>query len=91
MTTEDLDFLNKINKYAEEVLGDIDPQKTHVSEQLDKLRPIMEKLSKETNTPLEDVFIRYMDLASEAKVIADKEMKAKMGDNYDFDLNSVLK
>lgn len=91
MTTEDLNFLNTINKYAEEVLGDIDPQKTHVSEQLDKLRPIMEKFSKESGKPLEDIFIRYMDLASEAKVLADKEMKAKMGDNYDFDINSVLK
>lgn len=91
MTTEDFTFLNKINKYAEEVLGEIDPQKTHVSEQLDKLRPIMEDIAKETNTPLEDVFIRYMDLASEAKVLAEKEMKAKMGENYDFDMNSVLK
>lgn len=91
MTTEDLNFLNKINKYAEDVLGDIDPQKTHVSEQLNKLRPIMEEISKETGEPLEDIFIKYMDLASEAKVLADKELKAKMGDNFDFDMNSILK
>ena len=84
MTTKDLAFLNKINEYAEKVLGDIDPQKTHVSEQLDKLRPVMEELSKEEGMPLEDIFIKYMDLASEAKVIAEKEMKSKMGDAFDF-------
>ena len=49
MTTEDREFLNKINVYAEEVLKDIDPQNTHVSEQLEKLKPIMEQLSKEMN------------------------------------------
>ena len=28
MTKEDREFLNRINDYANEVLGDIDPQKT---------------------------------------------------------------
>lgn len=90
MTTSDLNFLNKINAYSEEVLGDIDPQKTHVSEQLDKLRPIMEELSKEYNMPLDEVFIKYMDLASEAKVLAEKEFKAKMGEDFDFNMNDVI-
>lgn len=90
MTTSDLAFLNKINAYSEQVMGDIDPQKTHVSEQLDKLRPIMEELSKELNMPLDEVFIKYMDLASEAKVLADKELKSKMGDDLDFSMKDVL-
>ena len=79
MTAKDLDFLSKINKYAEEVLGDIDPQKVQVSMQLEKLRPIMQQLAMEYQMPVEDVFIKYMDLASEAKVIAEQEMKTKYG------------
>lgn len=64
MTDKERDFLDRINKYAEEVLGDIDPQKVQISVQLEKLKPIMEELAKEENLPLEEVFIRYMDLAS---------------------------
>lgn len=89
MTTSDIVFLNKINAYAEEVLGDIDPQKTHVSEQLLKLKPIMEELAKEMNMPLDDVFIKYMDLASEAKVTANNELKSKMGDAFNFDSDEL--
>lgn len=89
MTTQDMTFLNKINAYAEQVLADIDPQKTHVSTQLEKLRPIMEELSTELNMPLDEVFIKYMDLASEAKVLAEKEMKSKMGDAFDFDSDDL--
>ena len=71
MTDADRTFLNRINKYAEEALKDIDPQNTHVSEQLEKLRPVMEELSKEMGLPIEDVFIKYMDLASEQGVEAE--------------------
>ena len=74
-------FLEKINGYAEKVLGDIDPQKTHVSEQLEKLRPIMQELAMEYKMDVEDVFIKYMDLASEANVTADAEFKAKYGED----------
>ena len=89
MTTQDIAFLNRINKYSEEVMGDIDPQKTHVSEQLQKLRPIMEEIAKENGMALEEVFIKYMDLASEAKVIEEKELKQRMGENFDFDMKDV--
>lgn len=89
MTTQDMAFLNKINAYAEKVLADIDPQKTHVSTQLEKLRPIMEELSKEMNMPLDEVFIKYMDLASEAKVIAENDMKSKMGEAFNFDSDDL--
>ena len=88
MTAEDMEFLGKINDFAEKELGDIDPQKTHVPEQLEKLRPIMQKLAMEYGMPVEEVFIKYMDLASEAKVSADKEFRQKYGEDdvVDFTL-----
>ena len=76
-----MEFLEKINEFAEKVLGDIDPQKTHVSEQLEKLRPIMQTMSIEYGMPVEDVFIKYMDLASEAKVAADQEFRSRYGED----------
>ena len=86
MTTQDREFLDRINKYSEEVLGDIDPQKTHVSEQLNKLRPIMEELALELNIPIEDVFIKYMDLASEQGVEAENKYREDLGPDFDFKL-----
>lgn len=73
MTDEEL--LKKINDYAEKVLADVDPQKVRISVQLDKLRPVMEEISKETGTPLEDIFIKYMDLASDAGVSRENQFK----------------
>lgn len=87
MTQQDAEFLFKINQFAEKELGDIDPQKTHVSEQLDRLRPIMQQLAMEYSMPVEDVFIKYMDLASEAKVEAEKEFKAKYGEDDVMDID----
>lgn len=84
MTDQDRIFLNRINKYAEEVLKDIDPQNTHVSEQLEKLRPIMEEISKELSIPIEDVFIKYMDLASEQGVEAENKYRDDLGPDFDF-------
>ena len=84
MTTQDREFLDRINKYAEEVLKDIDPQNTHVSEQLNKLRPVMEELAQELNMPIEDVFIKYMDLASEQGVEAENKYREDLGPDFDF-------
>ncbi len=86
MTNEDLEFLKKINDFAEKELGDIDPQKTHVSEQLERLRPIMQELAMEYKMNVEDVFIRYMDLASEANAAADAEFRSKYGEDDVMDL-----
>lgn len=86
MTAEDMVFLGKINEYAEKVMGDIDPQKTHVSEQLEKLRPIMQELAMEYKMSVEDVFIKYMDLASEANVTADAEFRDKYGEDDVMDI-----
>ena len=64
LSREELQMLDRINAYAEKVLGDIDPQKTRISYQLEKLKPVMEEIAAEKNLSLEDVFIKYMDLAS---------------------------
>lgn len=64
LSDEDRDMLARINAYSESVLGEIDPQKTKVSFQLDKLKPVMQEIADEKGMTLEDVFIRYMDLAS---------------------------
>ncbi len=64
ISPQDRAMLDRINAYAEQVLGDIDPQKTRISFQLDKLKPIMQEIADEKGMKLEDVFIKYMDLAS---------------------------
>ena len=75
MTAEERKMLNRINTYADQVLSDIDPQKTQISFQLDKLKPILEQLAEEQNIPLEDIFIKYMDLASEASVERERKFQ----------------
>ncbi len=74
----DQEILKELNKYAEDVLGDIDPQKTPVSMQLEKLKPKMEQLAKENGVSTEDIFIRYMDLASAQKVKMEENFKETM-------------
>ena len=75
MTQEDKKILQRINDYANEVMPDIDPQKTQVSVQLEKLKPIMETIAAEQGISLEDMFIKYMDLASEMAIITEQKMK----------------
>ena len=75
MTQEDKKLLQRINEYANEVMPDIDPQKTQVSVQLEKLKPIMEEIAKEQGMSLEDIFIKYMDLASEMAIVTEQKMK----------------
>jgi hypothetical protein len=89
MTPEDKKILDRINEYADVVLKDFDPQKTRVSFQLDKIRPIMEEIAKEQGKSVEEIFIKYMDLNSE--VTAARETKfqntignmSKYGDVHD--------
>ena len=75
MTQEDKKILQRINDYANEVMPDIDPQKTQVSVQLEKLKPIMQTIADEKGISLEDMFIKYMDLASEMAIITEQKMK----------------
>ena len=75
MTQDDKKILERINAYANEVMPDIDPQKTQVSIQLEKLKPIMQTIADEQGIALEDMFIKYMDLASEMAIITEQKMK----------------
>ncbi|MCI7791189.1 MAG: hypothetical protein MR531_10525 [Lachnospiraceae bacterium] len=79
MTPEDRALLNRINAFADNVLHDIDPQKTRISFQLEKLKPIMEEIAAETNSTVEDIFIKYMDLASEANVATQRKFQNTVG------------
>ena len=89
MTPEDKEILDRINEYADKVLKDFDPQKTRVSFQLEKIKPVMEDIAKEKGLTVEEIFIKYLDLASQITV--DKETKfqntvgnmTKYGDIHD--------
>lgn len=89
MTEENAKILDRINDYAAEVLGDIDPQKVQVSVQLEKLKPIMQEIAKEKNMSIEEVFILYMDLTSEASVARNNKLKNDMADLSDGE-NPIL-
>lgn len=80
MTPQQREILERISAYAETTLADIDPQKVQISYQLDKLKPIMEEIAKEQNMSVEEVFILYMDLSSEAAVLSNEKLKAELSD-----------
>lgn len=83
MTEENKKILARINSYAENTLGEIDPQKVPVSAQLEKLKPIMEEIAKEKGISLEDMFIMYMDLQSEASCLTQKKLEDSLQDLND--------
>lgn len=89
MTSEELNILDRINAYAEKVLADIDPQKTRISFQLEALKPVMQEIADETGKSMEDIFILYMDLASESAVEADKKLQATLDDEENADFSSI--
>ena len=80
MTTEQREMLKRINDYANEVMPDIDPQKTPISYQLDMLTPIMKTIGEEQGKSLSDVFIEYMDLASEAATEMENKLQESLKD-----------
>jgi len=83
MTEENKKLLSRINSYAENVLGEIDPQKVPVSQQLEKLKPVMEEIAEEKGMSIEDLFILYMDLQSEASCSAQKKLEDSLVDLND--------
>lgn len=89
MTAEEQKILDRINAFAEDVLADIDPQKTRISFQLDALKPVMEEIAKETGKTVEDIFILYMDLASESAVEADKKLQTALEGEETADFSSI--
>lgn len=80
MTEENRKILEKINSYSESVLGEIDPQKVPVGAQLEKLKPVMQEIADEKGLKLEDVFILYMDLQTEASVNTQNKLKDSLQD-----------
>ncbi len=80
MTDEQRQLLNRINAYSENVLGEIDPQKVPVSQQLEKLKPIMEEIAAEKNISLTDVFIMYMDIQTEASCASEQKLQEDLKD-----------
>ena len=80
ITSEDRAFLDRIARYADRAMPDLDPQKTPVSVQLDRLMPVFEEIAGEQNTAVEDILIRYMDLASEAFVASSEKVQEVLGD-----------
>ena len=81
LSEEDKEMLSRINAYAEKVLVDIDPQKTRISFQLDQLKPVMQEIADEKKMSLEDVFIKYMDLASIVSAKQDAMLKEDLEEN----------
>jgi len=80
MNSDDRIMLTRIMEYAEEVMPNIDPEKVRISEQIDKLRPILQTIAMEKSMPVEEVFIKYMDLATENALEYEQKMKADFGD-----------
>ena len=91
MTSEEQKILDRINAYAENALADIDPQKTRISFQLEALKPVMQEIADETGKTVEDIFILYMDLQSEASCATNEKLKDSLRDiNNGFDGGSPL-
>ena len=89
MTSENKEILDRINAYAEKVLADIDPQKTKISFQLEALKPVMQEIADEKGMAVEDVFILYMDLASEAAVEAESQLQASLDNEEGADFSKI--
>ena len=83
MTDENRAILKRINDYAEQVMGDIDPQKVPVSAQIEKLKPIMQEIADEKNMALEDMFSLYMDIQSEASCATQQKLSEELQDLND--------
>ena len=89
MTSENKEILDRINAYAEEALADIDPQKTRISFQLEALKPVRQEIADEKGMSIEDIFILYMDLASESSVEAENQLQATLDEDSDANFSKV--
>ncbi len=85
MTQEERKIINRINDYANKVMPNVDPQETPVSEQIENLKPILQTIADELNISLEDMFIKYMDLASEFAIEKNRKIKSSL-DIKDMDI-----
>ncbi len=80
MTEENRAILKRINDYSEKVLSDIDPQKVPVSAQLEKLKPVFQEIADEKGMTLEDMFVLYMDIQSEATCATEEKLREDLQD-----------
>ena len=83
LSEEDKDILNRISAYSASVIGEVEPGEVRISEQLEVLKPVMQEIADEKKIPLEDIFIRYMDLASLGLAKKDQQFKE---DTKDFQI-----
>lgn len=83
MTPEDRVFLQTIMDYADKVMPDIDPQKVRISEQIEKLRPILQELAMKHKMSVEDTFIKYMDLATEHAIKYQNQMNEQFKEAFE--------
>lgn len=65
---EKIKITERINRYADEHMKDIDRKAVPISIQLDLLKPVMEEIATEYNKSVSDIFILYMDTNSELLV-----------------------
>lgn len=89
MTSENREILDRINAFAEKALADIDPQKTRISFQLEALKPVMQEIADEKGMSVEDIFILYMDLASEASVEAEIQLQATLDEEQEANFSKI--
>lgn len=80
MNEENKEIYKRIQDYRKKHLSDIDSKKTPVSVQLDKLRPIFQEIASEKGMALEDVFVLYMDMQSDAASATDAKMQSVIKD-----------
>lgn len=75
-----LEILDRINTYADEVLKDVDPERSRVSDRLATLRPIMEQLAQEYHKSLAEIFVIYMDINTETSAAEEQNYQKKMSE-----------
>lgn len=75
MTDTDKEIYKRIQDYRKKHLGKLDSQKTPVSVQLDMLRPVFQEIASEKGMSIEDVFVLYMDMQSDAASATDARMQ----------------
>lgn len=74
----------QINAFADKELSDIDPQKTKISVQLDRLKPEMERIAAKYGIDLADVFIIYMDMNTAMTAKIEQQLQEKMKELEDL-------
>ena len=75
LTEKDRLFLEQVTRYAQEAMPGQDPRNILVCVQLDQMMPVFQEIAAKEGVSIEDIFIRYMDLASEAMAADEEKLK----------------